>query len=249
MFKNLFSKGQDKVQSFSDKLRAFPEYHQVDSSLESCLKEIVKKQSHFDQAQGNCYNEFARKQTNESISDILGHISDNLKALEEEAKKATETLPKIRTDLVKLRTLNDDIRAKRKDAHSKQDRAKKSASQAEKAEKKVETLRLKNPSSPEFSKAQDEYDRAVKQKQADATASEERDALLVTESKEYKKQLFQTILTALSQFATAQKEAADGMAPIGDKIKELAITIPTYTDPSIEVLQTKVQTLRSEPVE
>ena len=110
-------------------------------------------------------------------------------------------------------------------------------------------LRLKNPSSPDFTKAQDDYDRAVKQKQADATASEERDALLVTEAKEYKKQLFQTILTALSQFATAQKEASDGMAPIGDKIKELAITIPTYTDPSIEVLQTKVQTLRSEPVE
>lgn len=249
MFKNLFGKNSDGVGGFADKLRSFPEYHHVDSSLESCLKEIVKKQSHFDQSQGNSYSEFSRKQTNESISDILGHISENLKSLEEEAKKATEALPKIRTDLVKLKTLNDDIRAKRKDANNKKDRAKKSAGAAEKAEKKVEMLRLKNPSSPEFTKAQDEYDRSVKQKQADATASEERDALLVTESKEYKKQLFQTILSALSQYATARKEASDGMAPIGDKIKELAITIPTYTDPSIEVLQTKVQTLRSEPVE
>lgn len=249
MFKNFFGKTSDKASSVTDKLRSFPEYHHVDSSLESCLKEVVKVQSHFDQSQGNSYNEFARKQTNESISDILGHISDNLKSLEEESKKATDALPKIRTDLVKLKTLNDDIKAKRKDTINKKDRAKKSANAAEKAEKKVEILRLKNPSSPDFSKAQDDYDRAVKQKQADATASEERDALLVTELKEYKKQLFQTILSALSQYATARKEASDGMAPIGDKIKELAITIPTYTDPSIEVLQTKVQTLRSEPVE
>ena len=248
MLKNLFNKGKSKVTSVVDKLHSFPEWHQMDTALENCLKSTVKKQSHFEIAQGQSYSEFARK-TNESISDILNQINENLTGYFEEEKKGTEALPKLRSDLTKLKTLNDGMKAKIKERDNMKDRAKKSSNAADKAEKKLEQLRLKNPSSPDCARAEDEYNRAVQQRQADQTAYEEREALLVTERKEYKKQLFSCILTSLGEYAAAKKEASEGMYPFGDKIKEIAITIPTYTDPTIEVLQTQVQALRSEPVE
>ncbi|OHS98697.1 hypothetical protein TRFO_08672 [Tritrichomonas foetus] len=221
----------------------------MDAALEQNLQATVKKVSHFQQAQGSSYGDFARKQMNESIAEILLKIDEQLKSVQEKAKESSDSVPKLRSDLMKLRPLYDDMRAKKKNTEAAKERAKKAAQATEKAEKKVELLKIKNPSSPDCQKAQDEYDRAIKQKQADATAAEEREALLVTETKEYKKQVFQVILQALAQFASAKQSSSAAMSPFGEEISELAGTIPPYTDQSIEVLEKQVEELRNEPVD
>ena len=240
---------QSKVKSASNKLTSFPQWHEMDQSLEASLTAITKRQSHFAIAQGPAYAEFSRKLLNDSISEILLKIDEQLKALQEKVKEGTDVVPKVRSDLMKLRPLNDDIRNKKKNTAAAKDRAEKSSKNAERCEKKVELLRLKNPSSPDFARAQDEYDRAVKQKQNDATAAEEREALFQTEVKEYRKQLFQTVLQALAMYAQAKQASAQSMEPFGDEIAELAKTIPPYTDPTIESLEKQVEDIRNEPAE
>ena len=158
-------------------------------------------------------------------------------------------MSQMKADFAKLKDLNERIRSKRKDCEQIKARSEKSIKAAQKAEAKVETLRIKNSSSPEFSKASVDYDVAVRQKQTDITAYEERQQQLNTEEKEYKKELIKTILTNLSQYLTSKIENSASLVSIGERIEELSGQIPPLDDPSIDSLQTELQALASEPLE
>ncbi|OHS93913.1 hypothetical protein TRFO_39910 [Tritrichomonas foetus] len=237
------------MRSLFNKITQFPEYHNMDGALEDALRAQVKEKAEFDAAQGQAYSEFSRKQTNESVSEVLFKIDEQLKSVQDAQKASNEALPKVRSELTRLRPLNDEIRNKKKNRDAIKTRSEKSAKAADRAEAKLETLRVKNPSSPDFTRAQDDYDQCLRQKQADITALEEREAVLVTETKEYKKELFKVVIAALGQFVSAKQQSAASLVSIGDQISELGGQIPPYDDPSIEVLQTQLQAYRSEPLE
>ena len=230
-------------------MRAFPEWHNMDKALEDIIKSNTKEVSEFNITQGQPFSDFARKQSNEDVAEILFKIDEQLKNLMEQTKQTYSAVPKVRSELNKLRTLNEDIKNKKKNRDAIKARSEKSSKAADRAETKLETLRIRNPSSPEFNKAQDEYDQWIRQKQADITALEEREATLVTEVKEYKKELFRTIVNALITYVGAKEEVCSSSASIGDQISDLGAQIPPYDDPTIETLQTQLQAYRSEPLE
>jgi chromosome segregation ATPase len=234
--------------SFFNRFRSFSEWHNMDDHLEASLKAGVKRRAAFEAAQGRPFNEFARKQP-EAVQGELFKIDGVLKEAQQSSKIAEDVIPKVRSELNRLRALNDDIKNKRKETEAVRDRSSKSVKNSDRAEAKLEQARVRNPSSPEFTKAQDEFDVALRQKQADLTALEERESQLRNEEREYKKQLFLVVTTAIEVFVNARLTACAGIAPLGAKISEIGKEIPDFVDPMIEVIQTQLQTLRSEPIE
>lgn len=237
------------MRSFISKFQSFPEWNDMDRSINTMLHDQVKEKSEATAALGKNFSEFSQKQPTESITEVLSHLNDTLKQVQEVKFSGNDSIPTIRNDLSRLRALNDEIRIKRKNVDQIKDRSEKSARVAEKAEARFEYAKKKNQETPEFQKIQDEYDLAIRQKQSDITALEERKALLVTEEKGYKKELFTLILSSLSQFISSKSQAASSLVPLGNQISDLGVQIQPYTDPSIETLQAELQAVRSEPIE
>jgi hypothetical protein len=233
---------------FPNWLRSFPEWHNADDHLESALRLSVKKRASFEEAQGRSFNEFARKQA-DSVQDRLFKLDGSLKTGEEAIKTADETIPKIRSEFAKLRPLNDDIKLKRKQAQSIQERLQKSQKVCARALEKLDQLRAKAPASPDFAKAQDEYDIALRQKTADQEAADARIAQLDTELKEYRRQFIVIVLNTLEQYAAAKETEGRVLIQTGQQLQIQGEGIQEFEDSTIEVLQGELQQLNSEPVE
>lgn len=234
--------------SLFNKLRAFPAWHNMDDALDAAIKAAARKHKAFLQWQGNCFNEFARKQP-EEVHEPLFRLSETLKQADETFKQGDDSLTKLRTELAQLRTLNDDIRAKRKVATALTQRVEKSTKQVDTSQRKLANLRAKNAGSPECIRAEDEYAMAVRQKESDALAAEQKNTELKIDEREYKRQLFTAILNALDEYVNTKRTAAASVVSIGNQIAEVGDIIPFYDDPLAESMQTQIQTLRSEPVE
>lgn len=225
-----------------------PIWHEMDQALEAALKATAKKHKAFVSAQGNCYSEFTRKHQ-ENVQEVLLRVSEAVKKVDEIIKQGDDVLPKVRSDLVQLKPLNDDIKAKRKAAKTLKEKADKSAAKVASCQKKLETLRMKNPSSPDCNRAENEYDLAVRTKESDEATSEQRQEQLLGEEKEYKKQFFLCILSALEEYAQARQSACNEVIASAKEVAQIGESIPFYDDPQIEGLQSQLQALRSETPE
>lgn len=229
-----------------NKLQTFTVWHDMDDDLGSACNHASKKSKTFDATfSGKSYTEFTRKQ-DDSVQEVLFRLRDLYVEAGAGLKPAHESLLKVRSELVKLKPLHDDIKSKRKNAQSISDRLKKSIKTAETLEKKVQSLRASKPGSPDFQRAENDLEISVRQRDADKVADEERQALLVTEEKEYKKQLFLCILNALEMYVEGKRSSMGAIMPAG-QLAATAITIPEYRDSSIEALRTRIQEIRSEP--
>lgn len=237
------------MRSFFSKFQSFPEWNYMNKTIDATVQSQQKGNSEANAALGKNFSEFAKKQPNESISDVIIHLEDELKKLQEKKASDSQNLVTIKADLSRLKILNDEIKSKRKNREQIKYRADKSTKAAEKAESRLNQYKNKNLDSPDAIKAQDDYDLASRQKQSDITALDERDALLMTEEKDYKKELFKVILSSLSQYVSSKSQIASSLVPLGTNITNLGSQIPPYTDESIETLQTELQAVRSEPIE
>lgn len=225
-----------------------PLWHDMDQALENALKASAKKHKAFVAAQGNCFSEFTRKHQ-ENVQEVLLRASEGVKKVDETIKQGDDVLPKVRSDFVQLKPLNDDIKAKRKAAKSMKEKAEKSAQKVASCQKKLDTLRMKNPSSPECNRAENEYDLAVRQKENDESTSEQRQEQLLGEEREYKKQFLLCVLSVLEEYATARQSACNEVVSPAKEVAEIGESIPSYDDPQIEGLQSQLQSLRSETPE
>ncbi|KAH0788416.1 hypothetical protein GPJ56_007671 [Histomonas meleagridis] len=230
-------------------LRAFPEWHNMDNAIESSFIASGKKHNYFGLAHGKVFTEFARKQPDQQIQDPVFRADEKVRKVEQFSKDASDVIPKMRTELTKLRPLNEDIKSKRKNYQAIRDRANKTTKAEEKANAKLEQLRATKPGTPEMQKAQDEHDMCLKQKQIDVSKADEREALLAKEEKEYKKQLFLTVLDSLEMYSKAKVNACREMIKISNEIESIGKEIRNYDDSRIEMLQTQLQELKNEPVE
>lgn len=237
------------MRTLISKFQSFPEWNDMDRSINVMLNNQTKEKSEAALALGKNFSEFARQQPIEGISDVLLRLNDTMKQIQETKSTGNDNIPTIKTDLTHIWTLNDEIKKKRKNVEQIQYRSERSAKTAEKAESRYEAAQKKNQDTPEFQKIHDEYDLAIRQKQSDLTAFEERKALFTTEEKGYKKELFSLILSSLSQYVSAKSHAASSLVPLGDQLSNLGNQIPSYTDTSIEILETELQAVRSEPIE
>ena len=229
-----------------NKLQTFTVWHDMDDELGKACSHSSKKDKTFESTfSGKSYTEFARKQ-DDSVQEILFRLRDLYVETGTSLKPASESLLKVRSELVKLKPLYDDIKSKRKNAQAVSDHLKKSIKTVEAAEKKLQTVRASKPGTPEFQRAENDLEIAIRQRDADKVADEERQALLVTEEKEYKKQLFLCVLNALEMYVEGKRSSMGAIMPAG-QLAATAITIPQYHDTSIDALRTRIQELRSEP--
>jgi hypothetical protein len=234
--------------AFLNRLRSFSEWHDTDDHLDAALRLGTKKRTAFSEAQGDGFREFARKQPG-PIQDALFKIDGAMKSVLDAAKISDESISKIRSEIAKLRPLNDDIKAKRKQTQAVRDRFEKSQKATARAQERLEQIRAKATNSPEFAKAQDEYDIALKQRQVDQEAAEARDALLITEIGQYKQQFTVIVLNAMEQYAFATASASASLVLAGQQLQQHAGYIGDFDDPGIEILQSELQQLNSEPIE
>lgn len=232
--------------SFLNKLRAFGEWYEADSCLDDAITAASKKEKAFQNSQGKCFTDFAKDQS-ESVYDILIKLSSSHKEASEIMKPASDVLQKMKTELARLKVLNDDIRVKKKETDTFSDRAKSSTKKAEALQKKLETLRGKNPSSPDLTRVQEDYDVALGQQQTDTANAEQRQTQFNTESTEYKRQLFICILNTLELYANAKQSVTSRAASIGDQMADLGATIPEIDDPGLGIILTQLESLRNEP--
>lgn len=230
-------------------MRKFPEYNEVDKSLNTIVNIKTKVKSEALAALGKNFTQFAQKQPTEGITDVLYRLNETLTQIQEKKSTEYDSIPTIRTDLSKLKKLNEDIKNSRRNCEIIQIRADKSSKVAEKAESRFESAKKKNQDTPEFQKIHDEYELALRQKNSNITAFEERKSLLVTEEKNYKKELFNIILSSLSQYVSTKSQTASSLIPLGDQLIDLSSQIPAYTDSTIEILDNELQAVRSEPIE
>jgi hypothetical protein len=109
-----------------------------------------------------------------------------------------------------------------------------------------QSIRLKNPSSPEYSRAEEEAERGANQEKVDRDALDKRAAQLVEEEREYKRQLLLVILAGLEELATAKGNAAEEMAPMGEELAAAGAEVPDVGDPRRVDVQTELRVLRDE---
>lgn len=233
---------------FNKLVRTFPEWHDMDSALEDALHDCQKKRASFEQAQGNAFSEFTRKQP-DCIAEALNRLDEKIKIAHESDNAADDALPKLRTELNKLRPLNDDIMTKRKARDSLKDKAEKSQKNVERLQVKMDQLKIRAPGTAECNKAEDEHEIACRTHQIDQQNYEEKEKAIIADEIEYKKQLFMVILNALGEYATAKGQSCASLVSLGDQIADMGQDIPTYDDPGIEILQTQLQGLRSESLD
>jgi hypothetical protein len=236
------------AQGLINKLKPFSEWHDMDDRLSRASQQSLKKREGLASSQGRAFVGFVGKQP-EVVQASLNRVNGILKQTQEPTKTADEVLPKVRSSLNRLRPLCEDIKAKRKATQALRERAQKSNKKVESAQSKLERLKLINPSSPEFSRLQEEADRAASQDQADRDALQTAEAKLAADEREYKKQLFLGLLTGLEEFGAAKSDAANQLIPIGAELAEAGNDIPEIDDPKITEIQTQLQALRDEPLE
>jgi hypothetical protein len=231
-----------------NKFKTFSEWHDMDDRLSRANQQSIKKRDNFASSQGRAFVGFVGKQP-EVIQSSLNRINGILKQSQEPTKVGDDIIPKVRSDLCCLRPLNEEIKVKRKATQLLRDRTHKSLKKAEAAQAKLESLKLRNPSSPEFPKVQDEADRAASQEQADRDIQEKRETQLENEEREYKKQLFLSLLRGIEELGRAKAETANQMIPIGEELIEAGNDIPDIEDPHLTDIQNQLQTLRDEPLD
>lgn len=231
-----------------NRLRALPEWHEADGHLESVQRCAAKKRVAFEESQGRAFNEFARKQV-DSVQGPLFKLDGALKQGHEAIKAADDAVPKIRAELLKLRPLNDAIRGKRKEAQELRERFEKSQKAAARAQERLDSLRARNPSSPEFARAQDEYDQAVRQKQADQGAADARALRLADDERAYRREFALGALRALEEYAYARASASATLVLAGRQLLQHGDAIREFEDPTIDILQSQLQQLSSEPIQ
>jgi hypothetical protein len=231
-----------------NKFRAFGEWRDMDDRLSNLVHESEKKRASFGLCIGRHFVNFVSNEP-DSLQPPLNRISGLLAQTQDPVKEADNAFPRMRSALGGLRPLFEDIKSKRRLTQSVQERAEKSRKRRESLQSKVEVLRAKNPASPEFARTQDEYDRAVSQQDADEDALRQRGDQQAVDDKQYKKDMFLVVLNALELFATTRISGMDALAPFGAQLVTAAQEIPEYEDSSRDVLQTQIQTLRSEPLD
>lgn len=234
--------------SFFNKMRSFTEWHDTADQLDDAIKYHKKYQETFDSSLSNSYVEFVRKQPLE-INDILFRINDKQKGLKTQHKEEWDAMCKLRAELEKLRPINEDIKKKRKDYERVKAQAEKSSKASEKADQKLNSLRATGTGTPEFKKAEDNAEICRRQKETDQANYEEKEKSIAVENKEYKKRLFQQLLSSIGTYAAARSSSAAPQVSVGEEMRGFGQQIPFYDDPSVEKLQTRLQTLRSEPLE
>jgi hypothetical protein len=234
--------------SVINKLKPFSEWYDMDDQLARAIQHSIKKRECAVIVQGKPIIQFAGKQP-EGVQSSLTQANELLKKANPPTKAADDLLPKTRSTLNRLRPLNEDIKTKRKATQVIRDRAEKSGKKTASASAKLEALKTRNPASPEVTKLNEEYNRALAQSSADQDALDKREALMKTEDREYKKELFLTILTALEEYATGKSEAVEGLISIGEELAGVGAEVPFFVDPGKDQLQSQLQALREEPLE
>jgi hypothetical protein len=231
-----------------NRLRALPDWHEADGHLESAQRLAIKKRQAFEESQGRSFNEFARKQV-DSVQAPLFKLDGALKQSHEAIKASDDALFKIRSEFTKLRPLNESIVAKRKDAQAVQDRFEKSQKAAARAQERLDSIRAKAPTSPDFARAQDDYDQCLRQKQSDQTAAEERALQLGAEERAYKREFALIVLKVLEEYAYAHASASSTLVLAGQQLQQHGESIRDFDDPTIDILQSQLQQLNSEPIQ
>ena len=234
--------------SFFNKMRSFPEWHDMADQLDTAIKSRKKYMENYNSSIGDSYVEFVRKQPLE-INDILFRINDKQKPIIEYHKNELSAIQSLRNDIEKLRPINDDIRAKKKFHEKLIDQSERSQKASEKADQKAGNLRTSCPGTPDYQKAEDAAELARKQMETDKATLEDSERKMKFENAEYKKRLFLQLLSSISQYASARNNVCAPQADIGEELKENGKQVPNYNDSSVDKLKTRLQTLRAEPIE
>jgi hypothetical protein len=231
-----------------NKFRSFSEWYDVDERLSKAESRGVKRRNALTGSQGKPFAAFVEKQA-QPFQICLTKINGILAQKLEPVRAADESIWKVRGQLSGLKPLHDDIRSKRKTTEAMRDCAQKSNKRVAGAQAKLDQSREKNPGSPEIARLEEEYQRAVSQKQSDQEALEKREGALKTEVREYKKQLFLSVLTALDEFALARVTSAEGLSPIGTQLHRAGGELAEFRDTGLDTIQQQLEALQADPLE
>jgi DNA repair exonuclease SbcCD ATPase subunit len=230
------------------KLRGIGEVVSVEDALVKASKAASQKRSAFPGCQGKAFASFVSRQP-EAIQSSLLRIGNILAQTQEPVKASDDVFPRMKSDLAPLRPLNEDIKIKRKQTQSLRNRVPKTTKRAEAIQARMEAMRIRNPTSPELPRMQDEYERALGQKKGDVETLEIREAQLTQEEAEYKKHVFLKLLAVLEQFAEARGRLGAAFEQIGRQLDGAAEELPFFADPLGEGLKAELDALQNEPTE
>jgi hypothetical protein len=231
-----------------NKFRAFREWYDVDERLSKAASRGSKRRDALAGSHGKPFSAFVGKQP-ELVQICLTKVSGILAQTLEPIKTADDYIGKVRGQLNGLKLLNEDIRSKRKETQAMRDRAQKSRKKADGAQAKLGQSRAQNPPSAEIPRLEEEYQKTVSQKQSDQDALEKREDQFKTEVREYKKQLFLSVLTALDEFASAKVTSAEGLSSIGPQLQQAGGEFPDFEDAGLDAIQQQLEALQADALE
>jgi hypothetical protein len=234
--------------SILNRLRSFPEWHDMDDRLQLSIDEGAERRIAFTGLQGKAFASFVGRQPGALQSSLI-RIGNVLNQIEEPTRLGDDILPKMRTEIAPMRAFNDEIKMKRKLTQALRDRVPKTTAKCEALEAKLEAMRIRTPGSPDIARLAEELECAMSQKRGDIDTLDKREAQLATEERDYRKQIFLSVMTALEQFAEGRGRCAAALHKIGAQLVQVANELPFFDDPQADSLRAELETLRNEPFE
>jgi hypothetical protein len=234
--------------SLLNKLRSFPEWHDIDDRLGRSIQEGTKRRSAFTGLQGKAFASFVGRQP-DAIQSTLIRIGNVLNLTQDPVRLGEDGLPKMRTEIAPIRPLNEEIKMKRKLTQGLRDRVPKTTKKCEALDAKLEAMRIRAPGSPDVARLRDELECALSQKRGDTETLARREAQLVIEERDYRKQIFLNLITAFEHFAEGRGRCGASLQTIGAQLVQAANEFPFFDDPQAEALRAELETLRNEPFE
>lgn len=238
-----------KVFSFAsktlDNFRAFPEFSQMDSSLNEAGVSAIKYSHDWNESCGHIYTEFVKRQP-PAISEQLAEIQKLGNERFSVLQTNNETYRNLKSNLQPIQPINAAMREKRKNLKDLNQNVQKMAKAHQNAEIKSQRANVKNPSSPDAMKAKTELDVALQKKEASEKQYEQFNEQFQKDNKTYKKEIFTTLLNLLIDFSTKLGETCDTQLPIVNEIAKQGTLIlnADCTDPDCPKLQEELDALR-----
>jgi hypothetical protein len=193
---------------------------------------------------GTPFRSFAQAQF-APIASILTNLSGKQQERMASVKQALVADAALKKDVNPLKAIHSDIRETQKKHADLVGRLDKAVKVTASADEKYEKMKAKNPASPETRRLMNERD--IQRAKSDAIEGEVQTSEKNLKMSEviYKKQLFESLMTAFQNFANARKAQAEVQQGIAREIAQLGASVREHTEPVPESIRTEVEAFRA----
>jgi hypothetical protein len=193
---------------------------------------------------GSPFRSFAQAQI-PPVASILTDIATKEQERIASLKQAVPADAAVKKEVRPLKPIHVDFREKQKRHAEITSRFDKAAKSTAAADDKYQKLRAKNPASPETRRLMNERDIAAAKRDAIGSEVATSETALSMNTVIYKKQVFESLLTALENFARARKEQAEAQAKSAAEIGTLGASIREHLEPVPESFRVELEQLRA----